>query len=417
MRGRIRTTVAAAVIGCIGCAASNGAVAPVSSPVPASTRPSIHVAPPEIATPPAMPSFQESEEASPAELDGALDEGKSLRREIEWVGSEESVASGEMAAGEYLVAYLITPADDYYDLEAAQSNLPAHHTTVAPGSAHVAVVVRDAADGRVVQGLTVRAVLRSDDSDDERTAVLPFGWHPILNRYGENLVLPPSPFTLRVYVTRPSYARHDSTNGDRFTRDVMAKFTHVVVSSDSLATMSERLARGESREAVNLSRAEGGAIDHPLAELLRSVGTSGSQERSGDYRVAVIVRHGRGAWKSRNGKLGYEAPDANIGPVSHIDVIIRDAVTGRFIPGLKVRVTVLNARKREIDTYSLPFMWHPWLNHYGLNIPDPGKGRYTIRVHADAPALRRYGSTALRKFNKPVDASIRNIRFDTDEAR
>ena len=414
-RGYVSIVGMIVVAVCAGCAARTQVAAPFPKSEPAKV--AARVAPVEIPTPPVMPSLRESEDATSSQLDRALDEGKALDREVDWVKAEETAASGEMAAGEYLITYLITPADDYYDLEAAQPNLPAHHTTVVPGSAHVAVVVRDAADGRMVQGLEVRAVLQDEDTGDERSALLPFEWHPILNRYGENLVLPSSPFTLRVYISMPTYGRHDQVNGDRFTGKVMARFAHVVVSPDSLAVASERLARGESRQTVSLAREEGDAIDGPLSGMLRSADVSGSQVRSGDYKVAVVVQAARGTWEARNGHLSYDSPNGNIGPIAHLDVSIRDATTGRFIPGLKVRATILDSRRREIDTYLMPFTWHPWMNHYGLNVPVPGKGRYTVRIRADAPAFRRFGSNALKKFNKAVDVTVRNVRFNITRAR
>ena len=360
-----------------------------------------------------MPPFRESDEATAVQLGRALDEGKAVRAEIEWVEREEAAASGSVAAGEYLVTYLITPVDDYYDLEAAQSNLPAHHTTVSPGSAHVAVVVRDGADGRIVQELDVRATLRSDNGHETRTATLPYGWHPILNRYGENMVLPTGLFTLSVQIAMPGYRRHDSINGDRFTDVVIANFTHIAVSADSLAAKSQRLARGDSPRVINLARREGEVVDRPLSDMLHSTGVSGSEVSSGGYKVAVVIQRSRGYWEARDRRLGYVDLDRSLGPSVHIDVSIRDVTTGRFVPGLRVRASILNSRKKEIDTYAMPFMWHPWMNHYGLNVPEPGPGRYTIRVRADGPAFRRYGSTALKKFNRPIDVEVRDVRFVT----
>ena len=391
--------------------------------MPVAVTPTPPPAPVEVQTPPNMPPFRESEEATSAQLGHALDEGKAVRRELEWVEDHESVASGETAAGEYLVSYLVTPVDDYYDLEAAQSNLPAHHTTVIPGSAHVAIVVRDAADGRIVQGLTVRATLRSDSVSDstsgsvreEKSADLPYGWHPVLNRYGENIVLPPSPFTLSVHIAMPRYRRHDHINGDRFGGAVFVRFENVVVASDSLAATSQHLALGESREALELATSEGNAIDRPLADLMRNPDASGSQVRSGAYRIAVVVQRARGDWEVRDGKLIFIEPDSAIGPIAHMDVIVRDAASGRLVPRLSVRATILDSRRRVIDTYTMPFMWHPWMSHYGLNVPVPGKGRYTVRVRAEAPAFRRYGSLALGKFNKAIDADVRGVRFVTAE--
>src|SRR5665213_3222766 len=154
------TGMVLAVLGS-GCAVHTGMIEST-----AVAEPEAAVIPLDVATVPMMPPFRESDEATSVQLGRALEEGKAARDELEWVKREEAVASGDVAAGEYLVTYLITPADDYYDLEAAQSNLPAHHTTVLPGSAHVAVVVRDAADGRIVQGLNVRATLHSEHGDE-----------------------------------------------------------------------------------------------------------------------------------------------------------------------------------------------------------------------------------------------------------
>lgn len=402
------TVLSAAALLAGGCAGRSG----TAEPSPRVEEPETSAVPADIATAAVTPPFLESDEANAAQLGAALDEGKAVRGELEWVEREEAAASGDVAAGEYVVTYLITPADDYYDLEAAQSNLPAHHTTVSPGSAHVAVVIRDAADGRMVDGLNVRVTLRSENSDVRQSATLPFGWHPILNRYGENMALPIGPFTLSVRVAMPTYRRHDRRNGERFKRDVIARFTHVSISADSLAAASQRLARGDSREAINLASREGSMVDRPLAEELRSTGVSGSETRKGDYKVAVVVqRQAQGYWNVQDGKLSYIAPDTSVGPTAHIDVSIRDAATGRLVPALNVDATILNSRRKEIDTYAMPFMWHPWMNHYGLNVAVPGNGRYAIRVRADAPAFRRYGSTALRKFNKPVDVEVRGVRF------
>jgi hypothetical protein len=393
-----------------GCAGHSGNVEAVSGTERAEVR-SVPV-PADVVTPPAMPPFQATDEVTPTQLERALDEGKAVRHEVEWVEREEAAASGDVAAGEYLVTYLITPADDYYDLEAAQSNLPAHHTTVTPGSAHVAVVVRDAADGRIVQGLDVRATLRPESSSGEsRTVVLPYGWHPVLNRYGENVLLPTGPFTLSVRIAMPTYRRLGRVNGDRFRGDVIARFAHVVVPDDSLPAAAERLARGDSHQATELARAEGEAIAGPLSEMLRGAGARGSRARSADYDVAVVVERARDYWGVRAGKLSYVSADSS-SAMNHIGVSVRDVATGRLIPELSVRVTVLNSRRKEIGTYEMPFMWDPWLNHYGLNVPALGEGRYTIRVRAEAPAFRRYGSGALKKFNRAVSVDVRGVRVN-----
>ncbi len=403
---------ASAIAISVSCASHTGTGEATPKDAP-KTEPSARVVPTTIATPPVMPPFKVSDEATSAQLERAVDEGNAVGRELEWVKREEAVASGEMAAGEYVVTYMITPADDYYDLEAADSKMPAHHTTVMPGSAHVAVVVRDAADGRMVSGLTVTASLSSGTVRGQRREILPFGWHPILNRYGENIVLPANPFTLTVHIGMPKYPRHDRVNGDRFVGDVVARFANISVSLDSLAAAAQRLARGNTRDAIDLSRQEGTPVTSALAFESKNSPTHVSQRRVGDYTVSVVFERARGAWQLQAGKLAYATPTSSIGAVNHIEISIRDAATGRLLPGLNVRATILDSRKREIDTYAMPFMWHPWMSHYGLNVAVPGNGRYMIRVRAEAPAFRRYGSSALKAFNSAIDVEMRGLRFVT----
>lgn len=409
--GRARTHVTAAALlaiaiaGCAGHRSAPGGTV-VVTPVPEPVR----VTPPvEVTTPPRTPPFQPSGGATSAELQYAVAQGKAVQREIAWVERERAVASGEAAAGEYLVDYLITPVDDYYYLEDSVAILPAHHTTVVAGSAHVAIVVRDAADGRMVQGLNVRASLESGN-DEIVSSQLPFGWHPVLNRYGENMVLPRGAFTLIVHIARPTYSRHDNINGDRFTDDVTAKFENVTVSPDSLAGAAQRAAHGDGNVALALARKEGAAVALSLDKALREPGSKGYRRRSGDYNVTVIVKQASSFWDMQDGELVYSVPDSGV-PTHHIDVSVRDAASGRFVPGLNVRATLLNSRKRETGTFIFPFMWHPWMNHYGLNVTAPAGGLYTIRVRADGPAFRRYGTGALKEFNRSIDVEVRNVRF------
>ena len=397
------------------CAGHRGNVEPVTTEThPVTTEVSkARVAPIVTTTPEMTNGFEPSEIATEAQLKRSLDAGKSIQRELKWVEREESVASGDVVAGEYLVTYLITPADDYYDLEAGVDTLPAHHTTVAPGSAHVSVVVRDAADGRTVQGLDVHATLGTAITGTQTVARLPFGWHPILNRYGENMIVPESPFTLTVRIGMPMYQREDSVNGNRFRKEVTAIFTGVTVSTDSLAGAAQRLARGNRRDAVELSRSEGKAIESSIATVLRQRPANGLQRRSGDYSVAVLIGPAQGAWAPQNGELSYFPTDNSIGTVNHVEVSIRDAVTGRAVPDLNVRAKIIDSRKKEIDTYVMPFVWSPRMDAYGLNVAVPGSGRYTIEVRAGAPAFRKYGSSASRQFDRAVSVDFRGLRFVT----
>ena len=412
--------LASSALALAGCATQGGVIGSTQQSAELPTAASAARA---VSTPAERNALIASDEATTSQLERASEEGVAVANELKWVEREEGASAGTVAAGEYLVTYLITPADDFYDLEAAQSSSPAHHTTVEPGSAHVGVVVRDAADGRTVPGLDVQATLRSSEGHttrnatraviltESRKASLPFGWHPVLNRYGDNMILPDGPFTIEVLIARPTYARHDSTNGNRYRQSVIASFANVVVNPDSLVAASRRLARGDTPVAQSLASREGDILGRQITQGMNAAEMRGVQATSGDYRVAVTVQPRHGYWKDVNGRLIYIPPDTSIGKVSHLDVTIRDAASGRLIPELSVRAVLIDSRGRDLDTYAMPFMWHPWSSHYGLDVAVPETGRYSIRIRANAPAFRRYGSSALRKFNRPLDVVLRGLSF------
>src|SRR6266542_5903610 len=78
----------------------------------------------------------------------------------------------------------------------------------------------------------------------------------------------------------------------------------------------------------------------------------------------------------RDGQLEWhDSQDEN----AHIEVVVRDAADGRFIPGLTVYATLLDRAGTEIGTHQQPFLWHPWLYHYERNWRVPGDGTYTLR--------------------------------------
>lgn len=355
-------------------------------------------------TAPSMSPFAESDEATAEQLERARDVGNVVRDEVEWVRAHDAAASGEMTAGEYRIAYLVTAPEGWYD------GAGAWHEPAA-GMAHVAAVVRDAADGRDVPGLVVRATI-TPAGGAGRTMDMPYGWHTALNRYGDDVALPSGPFTLRVDVAPAPYWRHDPTNGDRFADTVTAEFTNVRVDAVAMARSARALADPALDSArASLARREGMAIERPLVEMFSSVAVNGTQTRAGDYLVVVAVERAEGYWRPQGKDIGYNIRVAQSAERNaHIEVGVRDARSGRFVPGLTMRTTLLDAGGRELGTKTEPFMWHPWIHHYGDNWRVPGTGRYGVRVHADAPSFRRYGR-ANDGPSTPVDLTVDRLRF------
>lgn len=125
--------------------------------------------------------------------------------------------------------------------------------------------------------------------------------------------------------------------------------------------------------------------------------------RAGDYEVALVVENAEGMWHMRDGELTWQEPqDEN----AHIEVAVRDAADGRFIPGLTVRVSVTDPGGKDLGTHEQPFLWHPWIYHYGRNWVVGDEGDYTVHVEIDPPAFMRHDHENGKRYADKVEVDF-----------
>lgn len=354
-----------------------------------------------------MPAWSPSEEATAPQLQLARTEGDAVHAELEWVRRLRALSSGEMSAGEYKVAYVIEPAMGW---RGGVAGAEAH--AADSDAVNVGIVVRDGADGRNVPGLTVHASVVDENGRELHSGAMPYGWMPVINRYADEFALPRGGrFTLRVRIEPPRYRRHDPVNGDRYADSTIAEFTNVTLDSSAArgSASNESPKNGEL-----LARAEGDALGRSLYEMIGGEAVNGTVMHLGDYLVAVGVEYSEGYWAMRKDDLHYfSAFEQSAARNAHVEVGVMDGGTGRALPDLKVTATLIRDGK-PVGTMSQPFMWHPWLFHYGENWRIPRSGRYDIRVHVDAPAFRRYGDAATR-FASAIDTTFTGIKIVAGE--
>ena len=94
---------------------------------------------------------------------------------------------------------------------------------------------------------------------------------------------------------------------------------------------------------------------------------------------------------------------------------MRDAGDGRFLPGLTVHATLVDARGEEVGTHVQPFLWHPWLFHYGRNWKVPGDGDYTLRVRVEAPEYDRHDHENGCRFVEPAEVEFSGVKIRTGQ--
>jgi uncharacterized protein involved in high-affinity Fe2+ transport len=164
-----------------------------------------------------------------------------------------------------------------------------------------------------------------------------------------------------------------------------------------------------SAEQLELARAQGDAYGRALELMTGKVAEGGGERLAGDYLVGYAVEQAEGMYRLADGELTWQEPrDENL----HLEVTVRDAADGRFVPDLTVHASLVAPDGREVGTHRQPLLWHPMIYHYGRNWRVPGDGRYRLRVRVDPPQFPRHDRINGRRFAEPVE-----VQFDDVEVR
>ena len=159
-------------------------------------------------------------------------------------------------------------------------------------------------------------------------------------------------------------------------------------------------------DQLEVARAEGNSYARALEAMDEESGAV--TQRAGDYLVAFVQENAEGMYELEDGRLVWrEAPEeAN----AHLEIAVADAADGRFVPALDITLTLLEG-DRELFTTTMPFLWHPYLYHYGTNARVPGEGSYTVRVRIDPPTWMRHDPVNGRRYEQPVDVVFEDRPF------
>lgn len=165
-----------------------------------------------------------------------------------------------------------------------------------------------------------------------------------------------------------------------------------------------------SSEQLEMARRQGEAYGEALELMTGKVAHDGGQRRAGDYLVGYAVEEAEGMYRPAAGELAWQEPEnENL----HLEIAVRDAGDGRFVPGLTVHATLITADGDVVGTHRQPLLWHPMIYHYGRNWHVPGDGRYRLRVRIDPPPFMRHDRINGRRFAEPVEVQFDDVRVRT----
>jgi Fe2+ transport protein len=158
---------------------------------------------------------------------------------------------------------------------------------------------------------------------------------------------------------------------------------------------------------LDLAREQGEAYGRALTYMTQEVAHDGGDQEAGHYRIGYAVEEAEGMYEWTDGELAWRDPgDENV----HVEVAVRDASDGRFVPGVRVTATLIDPEGNEIGTHEQPLLWHPMIYHYGRNWTVPADGAYTTRVRVEPPTFIRHDEVNGRRFTEPVEVEFTNVQ-------
>ena len=107
-----------------------------------------------------------------------------------------------------------------------------------------------------------------------------------------------------------------------------------------------------SRTGLFLARAQGAAYGTALKHMTAIVADDGGEKKEGEYLIGYAVEKAEGMYHRREGALHWTEPTSeNV----HLEVAVRDAADGRFLPGVKVTATLFDEKGWTSGPVELPF--------------------------------------------------------------
>lgn len=187
---------------------------------------------------------------------------------------------------------------------------------------------------------------------------------------------------------------------DLFITSFLPHFVILLTSPGDTLPMS----RHSPQDKEQIALLQGKAYQDALNMMKDTVQSHKSYENN-DMIVTLACEEAEGLYvpaSSEELKWKIPASKSNL----HVEIIVQDTLDRRFIPNLDITLRIIDSNKSK-DTYKLPFLWHPFLFHYGKNIEIPGEGKYSFEVMIKQPTFGRHDEIRGNRY-----AQDTSIQFD-----
>ena len=154
----------------------------------------------------------------------------------------------------------------------------------------------------------------------------------------------------------------------------------------------------------DVARKQGEAFDAALEIMSQDVDTCLSVHKD-DYIITIACEEAEGSYVPADEKsLTWNAPGKPLN--KHIEIVVQDADDHRFLPELSIRCTMRDTNGDGIAEFELPFMWHPFMFHYGSDVELPGEGDYRFSLTIGQPEFGRHDELNGARYKTAVQVDL-----------
>lgn len=167
----------------------------------------------------------------------------------------------------------------------------------------------------------------------------------------------------------------------------------------------------DNETKIKLAEQQGSAFQEAV-DYLKEIVAGYQEQVVDDYIVTVCAEEAEGMYHLEDGELTWEDPAEGLN--AHLEIIIQDADDKRFIPQLDVVATLYSEDQEMEQEKQHPFLWHPYVFHYGANWKIPKEGNYSVEVKISAPRFHRHDVVKGKKYPRQVTLHFGNLKMETD---
>mgnify|MGYP001337765250 CR=1 FL=1 len=186
------------------------------------------------------------------------------------------------------------------------------------------------------------------------------------------------------------------------------------MAKDTAAAPMDPTSSEATQPQLDRAVAQGEAYGRALSYMTGEVAQGGGEQQAGHYLIGYAIEEAEGMYHYRDGELVWCNPDREN---AHVEITVRDAADGRFVPAAHVTATLISPSGTELGPYEQELVWHPMLYHYARNWTLPEDGEYTLRVHVDPPTFMRHDEINGRRFTHPADVEFTGVRIERGAKR